>query len=210
MIGKNTLAVIGIFAGIFLALGLIFLFVLAESGLVHVPVFSSFYRQPEPVRVVTAEPISATAFRALLANRINDRIASGERPPFSVTLMEDELTGLLRAVIRDALRDEGWTVESSQLALTAQMVELSGRLKRNSFTVDLRVQFVPVVQDGGLRLDPIDVRLGALPIHPSMARQLAGILFSRDFGTWIIRFNDLQLDDVVLDDGHIHLRISPR
>jgi hypothetical protein len=210
MIGKNTLVVMGIFAAIFLGLGLMFLFILAESGLVRVPVFSSFYRPPEPTHVVTADPIDAAAFRALLANRISARAASGEKPPFSVTLTEKELTGVLHGVIRDALRDEAWTVERLQLALTAEMVELSGRLKRNSLTADLRVRFTPVVENGGLRLDPTDVRFGAIPIHPAMARQLAGVLFSRDFGTWVISFNDMRLNTVTTETGLIRLTISPR
>jgi hypothetical protein len=126
-----------------------------------------------------------------------------------IQITEKELTGGIRSAIAQALRDQGATADNVQIVVTPDFLELSGRLMQGGTTADVRVRFVPVVDDGGIRFDPVDVRLGDYPIHPSYAHQLAGILFSRDFGTWIVSFGDIRFTSIRLEQGVVILRAVP-
>ncbi|MFA5935414.1 MAG: hypothetical protein WC787_00970 [Patescibacteria group bacterium] len=209
MIGKNVLSVLSIFAAVVLVLILLAAFAIAKTGLVTIPVFSRLYHGPAPTRVVRTQPIEANAFRVLVSGRLLAQTNQGELPPYEIRLSEAELTGALLGAIPQALRDERWKIEHAQLVVTPSYVEANGRLVSRALRADLRARFLPVIEKGGLRLVPVDIRFGDYPIHPDLAYRLAGLLFSRDFGTWILTFGDTRLESVRLEDASLELSASP-
>lgn len=208
--GKNALSVLAIYASVFLVIVLGLAFAFAKTGLVTVPLFSRWYVGPQPVRTVRADTIDATAFRVLVSGRLLAQVAAKKPPPYAITLSEKELTGALRGVIDQSLRNQEWKTQNVQLAVTPQFLEFSGTFVRDVFHVDLRVRATPIVEDGGLRFEMTDIRIGDYPIHPSLAAQLVGVIFARDLGTWIISLGDIRLNRATLGSGSIDLVATPR
>ncbi|MBU1348915.1 hypothetical protein KJ781_02505, partial [Patescibacteria group bacterium] len=195
--------------GIILATLLLLAFAVAKTGIVEVPGFSRFYHGPEAVRAVTPTPMTADAFRVLVSSRLISKAAQGLRPPYTVRVTEGELTGGLGAVIGVALRDESWKVSEAQIAVTPEFLEFLGKFEWGVFHVDTRIRFTAIVEKGGVRFEPTDIRFGDYPIHPSFARSIAGIVFSRDLGTWILTFGDGMLEQATLVDGAVDIVASP-
>jgi hypothetical protein len=208
MIGKNVAIVAGVFLAGLLLLVALGAFLVAKSGIVPVPLFSGAYHRPQPVRTVTSSPISEAIFRQRLSDRVLAQVASGKRPPYTISITEDELNGAFQNVVAQALRSEGWRVESSQVALAPEFFEVYGRLTQGDLHADLRIRFVPIVENGGVIFEPIDIRFGEYPIHPDLAHRLAGALFKRDFGTWVLSFGEIRLQSVQLREGALDLTIT--
>lgn len=208
--GKNALSVLAMYASVILVIVVGLAFALAKTGLVSVPFFSRWYVGPTPVRAIRADTIDATAFRVLVSGRLLSQIAAKKPPPYAITLSEKELTGALRGVVDQALRNEDWKTRNAQLAVTPDYLEFSGTFVRDVFRVDLRVRARPVVEDGGLRFEATDIRIGDYPIHPSIAERIVGMIFARDLGTWIVSFGDISLKRATLGSGSIDLVATQR
>lgn len=208
MIGKNALSVGSVIAGVILLLLCIVAFLVSKTGLLSIPLFSRWYASPAPVRVVTAAPMDPSVFRVLVSGRVLEAAKSGTRPPYIVSLSERELSGAVQGVIDQALRTESWKTERVQLAISKDVLELTGRFTQGPWHVDARVRFIPIVEQGGIRFEPVDIHIGEFPIHPQLARRIAGSVFARDFGTWKLTYGDIQFQSVTLRDGAIDLAIT--
>lgn len=207
--GKNALSILVMVAVIFLIVIVGGAFALAKSGLVTVPVFSErFYTGPQPIRKVQSAPIDATAFRVLVSSRLLAQTAERKPPPYVITLSETELTGALKGVIDQAFRDQGWTVNASQVAVMPTYLEFTGLFVRGPVHLDVRVRFMPVLEQGGVRFLMKDIRLGDYPLHPKAAERLAGLVFARDLGTWALSLGDVHLESVILQSGALQLVTS--
>lgn len=209
LVGKNVFSVLSVIAACVLAFLLILAFAIAKTGLVEIPLFYAFYRGPEPIRRVTPVPMTAEAFRVLVSSRLLAMAAEGKPSPYTVTVSEGEMTGGLAAVINRALRNEQWKASDVQLAVTEDYLEFFGRFRRVAVRIDVRVRFRPIVEQGGVRFEPTDIRFGDYPIHPAIARYVAGIVFSRDLGTWILTFGDVTPQKIILRDGAIDIVAYP-
>jgi len=207
--GKNALTVISVIAACVLAFLCLIAFAVAKTGIIDVPFFSRFYHGPEPVRVVTPEPMTADAFRVLVSSRLLAMAAEGKQAPYTVRVTENEMTGGLKAVIDLALRDEIWKASDVQLAVTKDYLELTGKFRRNNIHVDMRVRFIPIIETNGVRFEPIDVRFGDYPVDPGAARYVAGLILSRDLGTWLMTFGEATLQRVILRDGAVDVIAYP-
>lgn len=208
ILGRNFLVVVLESAAVILVVFLLAAFALAKSGAVNVPVFSSFYSGPAAAREVTALPLDPTAFKALISQRFFEQLESG-KPPYLIKLSDGELTGALESVIDTALRDASWQAQKIQLISQPGHLEMFARFKRGAWQAEMRIWLKPVVENGGVRFEVIDFRFGDHPIHPKLAKLIAGWVFSRDFGTWILRFGDIELSRVNLTEGVVELYISP-
>lgn len=209
MIGKNVSIVLGVFIAAFLVLASLLAFAVAKTGLFRVPIFSSFYQGPTPTRAVSSEPITETQFRSLLTSQVEAQFAAGRRDEATITVTETQLTGAIRSAIAQALREQGATAEDVQIVVEPKYLELSGRLMEKSVTADLRVRLDPVIEDGGIRFDATDIYLGDYPVHPDLAQRLAGIFFSRDFGTWHVSFGEVRFTSLTLRSGALELKAMP-
>ena len=208
ILGRNFLVVVLEFAAVILVLFLLAAFALAKSGVVSVPVFSSFYSGPEAAREITASPLDPQAFKAIISRRFLDQLESG-KPPYLIKLSDEEITGSLESVIDMALRDASWQAQKIQLISQTGHLEMFVRFKRGVWKAEMRVRLKPIVENGGARFEVIDFRFGDYPIHPKLAKLIAGWVFSRDFGTWILRFGDIELSRVNLTEGTVELYTSP-
>jgi hypothetical protein len=209
IVGKNVFSVLAVIAACVLAFLLILAFAVAKTGLIEIPIFSASYHGPQPVRVVTPVPMTAEAFRVLVSSRLLAMAAEGKIPPYTVTVSEGEMTGGLSTVITQALRSDQWETSGLQLAVTEQYLEFFGHFRRGVMGVDSRIRLVPVVDQGGLRFEPTDIRFGDYPVHPALARYLTGVIFSRDLGTWILTFGETTLRKITLHDGALDIVASP-
>jgi hypothetical protein len=208
--GKNAASVLAVFAAIVLLMLGFAAFAVAKTGLVHVPLMSRFYTGPEPVRVIEASALTTDQFRALMEERIATQIRSGAKPPYTVEITEQEITGALHGVINLVLQDKGWRAERSQVALTPKGIEFFGHLERGRTNADVRIRFDAIIENGSVRFEPTDIRFGDYPIHPALAQKLAGYLFARDVGTWMIQFGDAKLESVRFSEGKLELTASPQ
>lgn len=209
MTNKNALVVVAVLLAGAIALAALAMFAVAKTGLVRVPIFSTFYHGPTPTRVVSSEPISAEAFQASLTQQARSQFVAGRTTTATIRIEERELTGAIKAALVQGLREQDATADQVQIVITPEFLEVSGRLVQGKTTADLRVRLVPVIESGAIRFDATDVRLGDYPIHPSLAHQLAGALFSRDFGTWRISFGDIRFTSLQLQEGVMLLSATP-
>lgn len=203
-IGKNVLIVFGTVFAVIALLVILVLFAIAKSGIVSIPLLSRLYVGPMPTHVVTADPISTDQFLALLELRVRAEAAK-QRPPYEITITEQELTGALQSAIGTTLRGQGWERADAQIVLRPMDMEVLGRFKRGSVTPQILARFVPRIADGGVRFDPVYVQLGDYPLPPSIANNVLSMIFSRDFGTWTMSFGALKLEDVRISDGSVRL-----
>ncbi len=207
-----------IFSGWILAIGflgiviLLILFLLAKSGMLNIPYISDWvYEAPRPQRFVIANDLSWDQFRNILTQRVQEQNIDSE-PPLSLTLDEKELTGLLTGSVDQALRSEDLDAPVAQIAVLPDSVELYFFLTwKDFFTFEILTYLVPIVEDDGtLKFEVKDARIGDLPIPGQWVLQLVGYFFKRDIGVWkIILSNGYGIQDVQLFDGSLDLLIGP-
>lgn len=209
VVGKNLLSVLSILVLILLLVLLAAAVALAKSGLMNVPLFSRFYRGPVPVRTVSSAPMNVDALRVLIGSRLLSQVNAGKKPPYIVRVNERELTGALGSAVDEVLRDQEWKTRQAQLAITPEFMEFTGSFRREPVLVEMRLRLVPAIQEGALSVTPVDIRLGDFPVSPGLSQELAGILFTRDFGSWRLTYGEVQLQRVELGDGYLNLTVAP-
>ncbi|MFA6160555.1 MAG: hypothetical protein WC766_00055 [Patescibacteria group bacterium] len=187
-IGLNVLSCLFLIMLGFLAAALLTAFVVAKSGLLHVPIFSSFYVAPEPVRLLQAKPVTWDDFQVLLARRIYAQrsVAGGI---YTIRVTEQELTGLLQGATVDALRNSLWEVNLEQIAVTPDYLEVFLKLKwQNTLNFDLLFKLKPKVdENGAIGFDVLEARLGDFAMPTSLIYPLVGNAFGRDLGEWQLK-----------------------
>lgn len=203
--GKNILGCVGFGALIVLIFVSLVLYAVAETGVVRVPLFSRFYHGPSPTRLVAAQPMTTDAFRVLLGARFFNQALKHPQPPYTVDVSEKELTGVIMNAVDVALRDLSWKQDYTQLVVRPTDVEFLSQFSRGPLHLDMLVRFHPVIQDGGVRFDPFFVQIGDYPLPATVAYRIAGYLFSRDLGTFILSFGEAKLRDLTLKDGSIQI-----
>lgn len=207
-IGKNILIVFLVILGLIIMGCLIIGVLVAKTGLVNVPVLSKLYKGPTPTRLVQTSKIEPAAFQYLLISRLTSQVQTG-KPPYTFQLTEQELTGALQQGIAEAFRDQAWSVEIVQLVVTEQGLEFLGKFKQDKFKVEGLIRLRPTVQDGGILFTPVEIRLGDYPVPLALAERAAGLIFERDFGTWLLKFRDIIFQQVVSRDGFLQITASP-
>lgn len=207
-IGKNTIGCfVSIAVAVLAGLSIIALLV-AKSGIVKIPFFSRFYTGPIPTRLISAKPITANQFKVLLSSRVFSAGIANKKPPLIIKLNEKEITGALETAIDAALRDEEWKQVFTQIAVRPTDFEMLSQFERGPFRFDVLLRFKPVIRGGGVSFDPVFAQIGDYVIPPSIAYNVLGYLFSRDLGTWDVKFGDLKLSDIKLFDAYLEAVIS--
>lgn len=209
-IGKNVLGCAGIALAVLLLLLALLAFALAKTGVFNVPVFSGFYRGPEPTRVVaTSSPMTLEGFRDELANKFLAQARLGKKPPYTIEVSEKELTAALRGGIEEGVRGEEWNESDAQAVIRQDRIEVFLTLKKETQTAELLIDFVPKVENGGVQLEPVSFRFGDYPIPVSLAQRIAGTFFKRDFGVTTLSVGEAQLSQITLKDGVMEVTASP-
>ncbi|MBU2508756.1 hypothetical protein KKE33_00010 [Patescibacteria group bacterium] len=206
---KDVAFVASIFIVIILIILAVLAFLLAKTGIVEVPLFSRFYKGPVPTRIIEADPIDPQDFQYILSDRLIKQIQT-TAPPYKISISEEELSGALRSVIDTAFRDQGWEVENVQLAVLPESVEFWGEFKQGYLSADILIKMKPIVEDGGLRFETLGTRLGDYPVPSKLADQVAGLVFGRDLGTWLIEFEDIAFQKIDMQNGFLVISAAPQ
>jgi len=207
-LGRNVLSCATLIVGVLLVVVSLLAFALAKTGLVTVPVFSHFYAGLHPTRVITSPPMSIADFQTLLETRLRAQLYAEKKSPYEVTVSESELTGVMQDAIRRGLNGQDWTVSSTQVAILPSDMEFTSRFTRGVFHLDIVARFALNVHDGGVGFEPTLVKIGDFPFPPSIAYQAVTYLFSRDLGTFYLKFADMRLQEVRLKDGSVTLVVT--
>ncbi|MBI4138746.1 hypothetical protein HY479_01190 [Candidatus Uhrbacteria bacterium] len=207
--GKNALSLLTLAVSILIAFVLAAAFAVAKTGVIAVPIFSLLYRGPQPSRLVESPPIDATAFRVMVSSRLIAETLTKNPLPYRIRMTDEELTGGFQGAVTLALRDQFWQAEHVQAIAVPDALELYGRFRRGRLHADIKARFRPTVEKGGARFDLTGFWFGDYPVHPRFATLVAGWIFSRDLGTWILRFGDIELQGVELQEGRFELLASP-
>jgi len=140
----------------------------ARTGLVTVPLVSAWVFHPTaPSRVVTA---------AANTSLDNFSLVPGPNNTFTTKITEQELTQLLRQSLGRSDRKSSWQVNSAQIAVRADAVELSVSLNKPNTTVLLEA--IPIVTTTGqLQLISKSAFLGSLSLPP----QIVSLALDRSF-----------------------------
>ncbi len=187
-LGWNALNVTLIVLGAIILVSLVLAFVVAESGIIKVPILSRFYDGPVPVRLVKASPVDWDAFRVELASEIYGQ-RERQKENYAVQLSEQELSGLIKSEAEKGLRGQAWDIDLIQVAVTPDYMELYTRLNRSRVgNLDMLIRFRPIVDSkGNVRFEVLETRVGDLKLPVSWGTALVSNIFSRDFGSWEIK-----------------------
>lgn len=183
-----------------------FAYLLAESGIMNVPVFSRYYQGPKPTREVRSSPMGWAEFQGLLADRIREQ-RKDKNESYRVSISEGELTGLLSGMVEQALRDSSWRIKASQIALEPESMELYLKTDRKSLIhLEMLFRAKPILENGNLRFDLLEFRLGDLRLPASWGLAIIGNVFSRDFGSWVIQVDGQKaIKDMSLARGALNV-----
>ncbi len=120
------------------------------------------------------------------------------------------MTAVFESAIDNALKRNAWKRVTSQVVIRPTDIELTGRFVNGPWHADLRVRLTPSVHDGGVSFTPVDVRIGDYPLPPSIAYQVVGTIFSRNLGTFFLRFENTSLKDFRLNNGSLTVVAAPQ
>ncbi len=198
-LGKNVLSFWAVIFGIVFVVLCAFGFLIAKTGLAQVPVFSRFYRGPQPTRVVEAPKTTVADFRDLLGKRLFlAQLSSPQADTVSVSVSETELTSVLQDAITQAVAGQEARVEHVQLVVLDDQIELVALIRRSGVRADVLVRFKPKIEGSAVVFEPSFFQLGDFSLPVSFAEQFAALLFSRDLGKWEVSSPQFKVDRVVL------------
>lgn len=210
-LGTNALVVFFSLAGISILALAFALLLIAKSGVISIPFFSRVYRAPQPTRLISAAPLTKEEFTRLITTRLLEQTRIGHQPPYIVKLTEEELTGAIQTAVTTALRDQSWKPEYTQMVVLPSGLQFFGRFVHQGtggIRVDILIAFTAVMENGGVRFDPVSVQIGDYPIPLSLAQRVASFVFARDLGTFFLTFGDISLQRIRLLDGYLEMMSS--
>ena len=154
---------------VLIVVGIVGIFgIIAETGIVRIPILSTalYTAPPSPIR--TVEPTGETSIDALLHTKVAGltTVATSAQPELSVS--EEELTQLVRVP-----KTNGEVpIKQAQVSIEPAFVELYGLItmpKANNSVV-IRIRLVPTSQPDTMRL--ADIRLGYVRVPTSLAKAI--------------------------------------
>lgn len=183
---------------------------IAATGLVSVPVFSSFaFTNPKPVRVIEAgmpvEQLSEAIFKTTLTKRLQ---ASGgvllDRS-MTLTLPESSLT----ATLQNELKKTGETsidAPHAQIAvLPNQELELLLPIKTEGHATALLVRVSLVANQGLFEIKLLDVRLGSFHAPSVLVASLVQPFVNRELASLNQSLSSyMHVDSLITKEGELH------
>ena len=135
--------------------------VVAKTGLINIPIFSSiFYRLPLPTRVILVDDSFKPDPEGMKVT------GSQEEGIFNFTLGENELTYILR---RALVQKSGKFADNLQLVITPDFLEMSG-YQLQPFKANITVKIKPKVVGNKFSVDLIEYKIGNLTIPPFLSK----------------------------------------
>lgn len=197
--------------GIMLLLALLVVaYLLSESGLVRVPLFSAMYRGPVPARRIDAVPRPPDILLARISNDAALAVRRGSAPPYRIPLSEQDLSSALSGTLQERESDIGVTVRHAQIAIQPDGLELSGTFIRNGLTFDILMRVAADIHQGVLRLSPERAELGDLRVPSGILTAAMDGLVGRDVLTWELSVGQLRMEALDLREGELILLVAPK
>ncbi len=184
-------------------------YVIARTGLVHVPYFSEMSPPITPIRIVEADTMSPEEFSKQMQMRlfVASVASDGSR---EITVTEAELTGAMRGAIETvATSSDGIRVRNLQAAVSTSSVEVSGILWTKIGEIHVLGDLVPTIgPDGKVSVSIQRAYVGDLPLMTSLIEYLRQALSSHGIAVWETKIQSMNLKDVHLQDGSLRLSFS--
>lgn len=142
--------------------------IIAETGIVRIPVLSAALYNAPPPPIRTIEPTGQASIEALLRAKSAALtvVATSQQPQVSIS--EQELTQL----VREPRANGQVPVKQAQVTIEPTFVELYGliTLPNASDSVVIRIRLLPTTQPDVMRLG--DIRLGYVRVPTSIAKAI--------------------------------------
>ncbi len=181
----------------------------AKTGLFEIPFFSKiFYKQPEPLRVITPQQKRVENLNELFENKIKsqvkEKISPGEenqKVEIELEFTEEELTAsLLRGIEVGSL-----PLSKAQIAISQKEIEIFGRFIKPE--IFFTVRFQPKIQNGQITVKLTKIKLGNL----SVPVFLSNILFERVLKDKLNQINEIigkegRLEEIRLENSKIFMK----
>jgi len=152
------------------------LFFISRTGLVAVPVFSHFYAQPAPTRVVVVR--KGESFEQIIKKQFEaaarEAKRSGRIPEtVTLTLPESNLTSLLNDAAEGAAKDQGVEIKSLQVAILPGTAELfADAFLKQGVHLAVRAQIVLEVVGDRPVVRVESATLGMVSVSPALLNAL--------------------------------------
>ena len=148
---------------------------LARTGLVEVPLMTSWlYRSSEPVRTVV--PLAGSKTSEILIAEATRAKYDRNFGTFKISLSEAQLTTIAQEGLAVAGNTLPLEIDTVQIAVDNDAVELFVTSPRNGRDVTIRLRFMPTVDGGEIKITPKELRIGALEIPPGVSSALVPLL----------------------------------
>ncbi len=158
----------------------------AATGLVRIPVLSSLaYEKPEPTRVVEPgvpiEDLVKAEFEIQLTERFEQGMPLFDDQALTFRVPESSVTSSLRSGMEEAGVEPPLDVSSSQVVISAEDgFELYLPIKDNPQETAVKVVAKPYLDEGQLKLEIIDMRLGSASIPNWFITSIVGPIVQRE------------------------------
>lgn len=208
-IGKSILGCIGLI-GIVFALCIVSIGVMiVRTGIVTVPFFSRWYHAPQPAHVVRTQQLTSTELQSRIMKRVQSEIIKGRPGPYPVRVAEEEFSSVLVTMIQTAAQKQSWESKNVQVVTTKEGVEFFGNFQSGALHADVKIFFIPEVEQGILRLKIARMQIGEIVVPTHLAYRAIRFLFSVDLESWSMSLGTNVLREIRLRDGYIELMTGP-
>lgn len=208
-IGKNVLGCIGLL-GIVFSLCIVSIgYVIVQTGITTVPIFSRWYHAPQPMRFVKTQNLTSVELQSRVMTRVQSEILKGKPGPYRVQVTENELSSVLAIMVQTFTQKQSWQSKNVQVAVVQDGVEFFGNFESGALHADIKIFFQPVVEQGILRLNIKRMQIGDIRIPTNIAYRAIRFLFSVDLESWNMSLGKDVLREIRLRDGYIELMTGP-
>ncbi len=186
--------------------------ILAQSGLKRLPLFSQWSRPPEPTRFLVIQSIDLEKVFEDQIKKAIQSAASGKIPAsFLITIREEELTGFLGQTLIQ-LKPPEWVINHLQIVLESGKVELFADLARQGWSIRILARGKLDLIDGQPRFSFEEVRLGRLPLPSGLINLAlnqwqqtkipkAAVIWEKEFG---------RLETLTVKSGLLEIGLATR
>jgi len=183
---------------------------LARTGLVQVPLLTSWlYRPVAPSRTVL--PLAGSNTADILIAEISKPKVNPNFGTFKISFNESELTTMAKDGLNAAGDSLPLKVDSVQVAVDADAVELFATSPQKGRAVTIRIRFVPNVDGGKLKLTINELKIGSLDVPPGASGMLATLLDKSLASAMESGIGQLgQLVNIELAKGFLRVEIVPK
>lgn len=142
---------------------LIIILLLNAIGIIKIPIISSLiYHEPKPEEVIIPTEEKVKSLQDKLENLPLDE------ENFKIEITQDELTSYL---VYNQPKNK-IELESPQIAITSEEIKLFGQVQKKPLKIAFRVDFIPWIQNGQLKINIQKIYFGSIKIPSFLINRL--------------------------------------